>query len=474
MRISRSISSLITICAVLALTGARAGAQTNLLANPGFEANGGSYDGWFTFGAGVQLSTPDTDNIIRTDTTAAKIYGEFTGCPNTPTFDVGGFGQAFTPTAGNLYELTGYSFVSGADVIPGSNTCQSNRLIAKVVFFDAASGGNELASNEVVIGDWKTTLEQWNEFTVETPCPTGALRVEALFLFLQPGCDTGSVFVDDVAFYEKTPDTPAEPNILTNESFTGGLTGWTVFGNAYAEPRTFALRTRTGSAKLFGPFAAPGDASGMFQTFPATGDSDWQFSIYSMTTCMESPINVDNDNYGVIQLVFVDDLYTVLGTQETVIIDNTSPLGTWRQHTVTGTAPAGTDSVQAYVLFVQPTSSGGAFWVDDAYMAEVASTGIEDGTIPSASKLYQNTPNPFNPATSIDFYLAEAGNVEIKVHDVSGRLVATLFSGHKDAGHHTVNWDGRSSGGSRAASGVYFYSMTAGPEVRTRKMVLLR
>jgi len=464
------ILALISVMAI----ASQASAQTNLLVNPGFEANGGSYDGWFTFGSGPQLSTRSTDNIARTDSTAAKIFGEFTGCPDSPQFDVGGFGQAFTPVTGMIYELSGYSYESSIDSIPGTNTCETNRLIAKIVFFDSASGGSEISSNEVVIGDGNSILDQWNDFSVSAPCPAGALRVEALFLFLQPGCDTGSVFVDDVTLLELTPETPSGTNLLANPSFTSGLTGWSTFGNVIADSRTFAVRTITGSAKLYGPFAAPGDASGMFQVFPVTGETDWEFSVYSMTTCQESPINESNDNFGTAKMVYLDSGGTELGFDETVIIDSTSPLGKWEKHTVTGTAPAGTDSIKAFILFIQPSSSGGAFWVDDAWLSEDLTTGIEDGPSPAETRLYQNSPNPFNPTTRIDFYLSAGGKVDIKVFDVSGRSVATLFSGYKEAGRHTVVWDGRSAGGASAASGVYYYTLDAGGKLQTRKMVLLR
>jgi len=111
------------ICMALAFVialaaGPRAHADANLLANPGFEDAGGSYNGWFTFGAGVQLSLPAGDNVIHTGAAASKIYGEFTNCPGLPQFDVGGFGQAFTPTAGMIYHLSGYCFVASGDPMP--------------------------------------------------------------------------------------------------------------------------------------------------------------------------------------------------------------------------------------------------------------------------------------------------------------------------------------------------------------------
>ena len=117
MRASKAFWLSLIVVSALAF-GTEAPAQANLLVNPGFEAGGGSYSGWTTFGSGPQISTPATDNIHRTGIAAAKLYGEFTGCPSNPQFTVGGAFQAFTTTAGLVYEFSGYSFVSSADAIP--------------------------------------------------------------------------------------------------------------------------------------------------------------------------------------------------------------------------------------------------------------------------------------------------------------------------------------------------------------------
>ncbi|HMB71158.1 MAG TPA: hypothetical protein VKU85_17745, partial [bacterium] len=245
-----------------------AGAATNLLANPGFEDGGGSYNGWsIFFGSGPNISTPGTDNIIRSGSAAAKIFGEFTGCP-IPNFDTGGFGQSFTPTGGQIYTFSGYSFVSGADPMTGADVCASNRCIAKISFFSAPVGGLLLSANEIVVGAESTPQETWVPFSISAEAPAGAMRAEALIIFLQPGCATGSVFLDDLSFCESAPPTPLA-NSLANSSFSSGLTGWTTFGNAVAETRGFGLHTAPGSAKMFGPFSTPGASSGMFQSFAA-------------------------------------------------------------------------------------------------------------------------------------------------------------------------------------------------------------
>jgi len=450
--------------------GSNSLAQTNLLTNPGFEDGGGSYNGWYTFGSGVQLSLPGGDNIIRTGAAASKVYGGFTGCP-VPNFNVGGFGQAFTPVVGKVYELGGYSFVSNGDTIPGTNTCQYNRMIAKVVFFNAAVGGNEIASNEIVIGDWHTPRNQWIQFSISALAPPGALRVEADFLFLQPGCDKGSVFTDDTWFYMETPGT--ESNVLTNPSFDTNLTGWTTFGNVYRDGRVFAMRTPTGSAKLFSTFT-PDSPSGMYQSFSALPGSIWKIGAYSLTTCVENPIYGTNDNFVTEKIVFLNAGSVEIGTNETVIRSASSPLGTWTHHELIGTAPAGTAQVRAYILFISPTLQGGAAWVDDISLAQIGRT--DAGQVPQANRftLHQNVPNPFNPTTRIDFDVAGAGTVDLTVYDAAGRHVATLFRGHVDAGPHQVTWNGMTARGTKAVSGVYLCVLKTETGQTSRSMVLVR
>lgn len=84
--------------------------------------------------------------------------------------------------------------------------------------------------------------------------------------------------------------------------------------------------------------------------------------------------------------------------------------------------------------------------------------------------LHQNFPNPFNPITRIQFDLLEAGFVTLKVFNPMGVEVATLVNGDVASGRHAVMLDGRN-----LASGLYFYSLTAGDHFSaTRKMLLVK
>ncbi|MFQ5869889.1 MAG: T9SS type A sorting domain-containing protein, partial [Candidatus Zixiibacteriota bacterium] len=89
--------------------------------------------------------------------------------------------------------------------------------------------------------------------------------------------------------------------------------------------------------------------------------------------------------------------------------------------------------------------------------------------LPTVTTLHQNYPNPFNAETNISYSLAEAGNVSLKVYDISGRLVVTVFEGYQEAGGHTVAWDA-----SGVSSGIYFYKLETSDFAEVKKMNLLK
>ena len=86
-----------------------------------------------------------------------------------------------------------------------------------------------------------------------------------------------------------------------------------------------------------------------------------------------------------------------------------------------------------------------------------------------------NYPNPFNPMTSVYFHVPRSMPVQLRVYDVSGRLVRTLLDGQVvSAGENEVVWDGKDSSGRVAAAGVYFCRLSAGSMVLNKRMTLLK
>lgn len=92
---------------------------------------------------------------------------------------------------------------------------------------------------------------------------------------------------------------------------------------------------------------------------------------------------------------------------------------------------------------------------------------------PSAS-LEQNFPNPFNPATTIEFALESPQRVLLQIYDVRGTLVRSLVDARLGAGPHTASWTGVNESGRAVASGVYYYRLEAGSTTLTKRMVLLK
>lgn len=88
--------------------------------------------------------------------------------------------------------------------------------------------------------------------------------------------------------------------------------------------------------------------------------------------------------------------------------------------------------------------------------------------------LSQNSPNPFNPRTTIRFSLASRSRVLIAIYDVSGALVRRLDAGEQAPGSHQIEWDGTDASGRPVASGNYYYRLAGSPEVRGRKMTLVK
>ncbi|MBN1464309.1 T9SS type A sorting domain-containing protein, partial [candidate division KSB1 bacterium] len=103
-------------------------------------------------------------------------------------------------------------------------------------------------------------------------------------------------------------------------------------------------------------------------------------------------------------------------------------------------------------------------------------TNVEkrDDSVPTEFSLGQNYPNPFNPSTAIEYDLAAAGQVSIKIYDIRGRLVKVLVDMHQPAGRYKVKWDATNSAAVKMPSGIYFYSLRAGDVQFSRRMVLLK
>ena len=98
---------------------------------------------------------------------------------------------------------------------------------------------------------------------------------------------------------------------------------------------------------------------------------------------------------------------------------------------------------------------------------------------PNKTALLANYPNPFNPETWIPYQLSKAADVTVTIYASDGNVIRTLALGHRDVGTYknrsrAAYWDGKNETGESVASGVYFYTLTAGNFSATRKMLILK
>ena len=99
--------------------------------------------------------------------------------------------------------------------------------------------------------------------------------------------------------------------------------------------------------------------------------------------------------------------------------------------------------------------------------------------VPEKTALLANYPNPFNPETWIPYQLAKAADVTVSIYASNGMVVRTLVLGHQDAGVYknrtqAAYWDGKNDFGETVASGLYFYTLTAGDFTATRRMLIVK
>ena len=175
----------------------------------------------------------------------------------------------------------------------------------------------------------------------------------------------------------------------------------------------------------------------------------------------DSPVDLNGD--GVVSIL---DL--VLAIRE---IDNT-----------TGLAPSAVEVVRLDPAMIEAWTAQARLEDDGSLVFKQGIEFLENllaSLIPKETALLHNYPNPFNPETWIPYQLAESAEVTLTIYDANGEMVRYLALGHQAAGMYrnrsrAAYWDGRNQLGESVASGLYFYTLTAGEFSATRRMLILK
>lgn len=133
-------------------------------------------------------------------------------------------------------------------------------------------------------------------------------------------------------------------------------------------------------------------------------------------------------------------------------------------------------SIRFYAWGSAASQSGivpGILSVDDVQISfgitSAASTDLEEIQLPESFKLYDAYPNPFNPSTTIQFRIDKPGMVRLQVYNTLGNEVSVIVNEFRERGIYSEKFDAGS-----LASGIYYYRLTAGNHLETRKMLLIK
>jgi len=185
--------------------------------------------------------------------------------------------------------------------------------------------------------------------------------------------------------------------------------------------------------------------------------------------------NIDGGSGGSVSLIFRYANGSAVNRQCALSVNGNSignlsfaPTGTWSTW-ATQTVAASLNSGNNTVRLTVNTGNGGPNL--DYVNVSSGLTAINDisSNLPDNFALFQNYPNPFNPSTKIDFSSPKKSHVKLEVFDVTGRKVATLIDEVKEAGNHSINFNG-----SNLSTGIYVYKLTTANNVAVRKMFLIK
>ena len=398
--------------------------------------------------------------------------------------------QTFTASVSN-------NFTGEADAIPGLST-QEQLLLGRLLTYNTIIF-NEIHNASDDANDW---LELRNVSDVDIP-------IENWQLTIQTGSDTAII-----PFPAGTVIPVGEVLLLTNtEMATADTSVASVVSETFALPQeAFALILRSPTA--FGDLAGNyfQDKKERSETAPEfTVDTAWyrsqpNVSGYRAEAWSESLDGLGTPGYR--QPTLTGDLNNdgVVNILDLVLV--ASQFGT--THTAADLNADGAVNIQDLVLVANalndiaaaPTAQQSQASIVNTWLqmarqnaSSLVATSIPEGfsyqrgiftleqlaraLVPETTALLANYPNPFNPETWIPYQLSKAADVTVTIYASDGSVVRTLTLGHQDAGMYhnrsqAAYWDGRNAFGETVASGVYFYTLTAGDFAATRKMLILK
>ena len=306
---------------------------------------------------------------------------------------------------------------------------------------------------------------------------------------------TLTITVTDV---NEAPAQPAPPTVATVAATPTSLSvNWTAATNTGPAITAYNLRYRKSSETSWTSSTYAGTAISTTLTglAPGTsyevqvlaknseGDGPWSESGTGTTAYQAEDVDSDGD-------VDINDLVSVISNFGSASpgdndVDSDGDVDAADIRAVFAALVAATAGAPAHLThtaktlqdYVQQAEQRGMLDANFQRGLAVLEALLEPFLIPDETALLRNYPNPFNPETWIPYQLAKSSDVTFSIYSVNGRLVRTLSLGYQAAGVYrhrsrAAYWDGRNALGEPVASGVYFYTLTAGEFIATGKMLI--
>jgi hypothetical protein len=403
------------------MTATGASAQ-NLLENPGFEdgVQGWGAPGWIGFGnVYTEHINPGAGFYPRTGVNLMSMFGNWSW-----PWNVSGMFQEFPTMPGETWEMSCYSRHSWADPMGGVGLPFDNWAVMKIAWFDA--GGAEIGGVETTILDGTYPTDEWFFNEIAAVAPAGAVKLQALLLYIQPDVDGGACHVDDVELLNTTPiaEVDLDPDTLNKKSKGN-------YATCYIEAPEGYDVTEIDVSTLMLEGVIPAQLSPT-----EIGDYDMDGTPDLMVKFLRSAL---------IAVCSDDGESLWLGEGEMPFDHGEEFELTVSGQFVTGEFFKGSDVIRV----INPGDGS-----DDAVVLDVFFTP-ETGT------------------ARINYELPADGAVNMRVFDAAGRLVKTLVGTQKPAGAHEIVWDRSTNNGTRAGAGVYFIKLEQGGRTSLGKLLLV-
>jgi len=116
----------------------------------------------------------------------------------------------------------------------------------------------------------------------------------------------------------------------------------------------------------------------------------------------------------------------------------------------------------------------GNFCIKALSVNDISGISNVEGSNKNSIALSQNSPNPFNDNTRIEYFIPERSQVTIRIYNISGQIVSTLINEIQNAGINSINWNATDENGHKVGQGLYIYRIESNGETQSRRMLLMR